>query len=53
VDHGFRAFEVAKPVLLVCRSQFGRVLFDKGLEDAIDVSANRLSIGFAIVLSRR
>ena len=49
-DHGARALQVAKPVLGVRRPQRRSILFDKGLEDAVDVRADSLAISRAVVL---
>src|SRR5260370_13542826 len=50
-DHRARTFQVAEPVLSVRRAQGSDVLFDKGLEDAVDVRANGFAISSAVALN--
>src|SRR5512143_374077 len=49
-DHGAGTFDITKPVLMVSGAQFGCVLIYEGLEDAINMSANRVAVGLAIIL---
>src|SRR6266851_194614 len=49
-DHRARTFQVTEPVLSVRRAQSSDVLFDKGLEDAVDVRANGFAISSAVFL---
>src|SRR2546430_11284776 len=48
-----RTFQIAEPVLCMCRAQGRGVFLDERLKDAVDVRANRLAICRAIVLNVR
>ena len=52
-DHRARTFQIAEPVLCMCRAQGRGVFLDERLKDAVDVRANRLAICRAIVLNVR
>src|SRR2546421_10297858 len=49
-NHFARAFEIAKPILGMCRPQLRKVFVDESLKDAFDMRFDRGAIGCAIIL---